>query len=532
MDPSSPPLNYIVRGPEGLSLLVGPPFQDENPVVKLDKASCASAKFSDDGRNLLMITENIVDIYDCDGATKIQTIDVPGVIAAVFSPRGRFLQTYRRSSGGQDKNLVLWDVQSGAAVHQLSQKNISKINWPSFQFSEDEAVACRMATNEIHVFDPENFAKGIVNKIRLPGIAGLQLATAPPTYFAAYIPESKGIPASIQIFKRENVGQAQPVARRSFFKCSNVQLIWNHGSTGLLVIAQSDVDKSNQSYYGESRLHYLTTDGSHEGLVPLRKEGPVHDVKWSPSGTEFAVVYGFMPARATLFDKKCNPLFEFGTGPYNTLRWNPHGKLLCIAGFGNLPGEMAFWDCSTKKLLGSSKAEWSVTSEWSPDGRYFMTATTAPRLQVDNGIKIFSYNGSLYFKKMFDKLYQAEWRPAESTIYGDLPALVEQAKENLRIETANGTTNAASKTSNQVQKIAVAAPKPAAYQPPHAKTASAPKPASYQPPHAKSAMAVNAQIFGETNSSQETSKNALKNKKKREKQKEKKAQEAASVNTS
>lgn len=38
-----------------------------------------------------------------------------------------------------------------------------------------------------------------------------------------------------------------------------------------------------------------------------------------------------------------------------------------------------------KKQLGTTKAELSVTSEWSPDGRYFMTATTAPRLQVDNG---------------------------------------------------------------------------------------------------------------------------------------------------
>lgn len=26
------------------------------------------------------------------------------------------------------------------------------------------------------------------------------------------------------------------------------------------------------------------------------KEGPVHDVQWSPSGLEFAVVYGCMPS--------------------------------------------------------------------------------------------------------------------------------------------------------------------------------------------------------------------------------------------
>lgn len=45
----------------------------------------------------------------------------------------------------------------------------------------------------------------------------------------------------------------------------------------------------------------------------------------------------------------------------------------------------AFWDYEGQKQLGTTRAEWSVSSEWSPDGCYFMTATTAPRLQVDNG---------------------------------------------------------------------------------------------------------------------------------------------------
>lgn len=35
-----------------------------------------------------------------------------------------------------------------------------------------------------------------------------------------------------------------------------------------------------------------------------------------------------MPSKTTVFDKKCNPLLELGTGPYNTIRWNPKGK--CI----------------------------------------------------------------------------------------------------------------------------------------------------------------------------------------------------------
>jgi len=45
----------------------------------------------------------------------------------------------------------------------------------------------------------------------------------------------------------------------------------------------------------------------------------------------------------TLFDDKCKPVYDLGGGPYNTVLWNPFGRFLAIAGFGNLPGG---WDAS------------------------------------------------------------------------------------------------------------------------------------------------------------------------------------------
>ena len=45
-------------------------------------------------------------------------------------------------------------------------------------------------------------------------------------------------------------------------------------------------------------------DGHHESLASL-KEGPVHDVAWSPTGSHFIVIAGFMPAKTVLFDAKC-----------------------------------------------------------------------------------------------------------------------------------------------------------------------------------------------------------------------------------
>ncbi|GAB4859126.1 hypothetical protein Ancab_010596 [Ancistrocladus abbreviatus] len=506
-------LEILVREPDGCTIWTGPPFNNGQPNIKLEKISCSSAKFSEDGSVLMVIqADSVVSMYDCKTYKEIRSFQVPNLAAAALSPCGSYLQTFQKPSSPQEKNVTLWEVETGAAVYIHFQKNITKTTWPSIGFSLDEAIACRLATNEIQFFDPEDFSRGIISRLRIPGIAAVELSKKPGSHVAAFVPESKGVPASVQIFTGGKDVNTQPLARRSFFRCSTVQLHWNYGSTGLLVVAQADVDKTNQSYYGESKLNYLTTDGTHEGLVPLRKEGPVHDVQWSYSGSEFAVVYGFMPARATVFDKKCNPLLELGSGPYNTIRWNPKGRFLCLAGFGNLPGDMAFWDYLEKKQLSTTKAEWSVTSEWSPNGCYFMTATTAPRLQVDNRIAIFHHNGSLYYKKMFDKLYQADWKPESADSFGDISELLKSIG-SLKIK-ATTSEGQSSKSAQASTKSTSANPqqKPAA---------------AYRPPHARDAAVVQAQLLGGNSPSQEMSKNALRNKKKREKQREKKAAEAS-----
>ncbi|MCD7469782.1 hypothetical protein HAX54_009027 [Datura stramonium] len=181
---------------------------------------------------------------------------------------------------------------------------------------------------------------------------------------------------------------------------------------------------------------------------------------------------------------------------------------------------LSFWDYKEKRQLGVTRAEWSVTSEWSPDGRYFLTATTAPRLQVDNGVKIFHPNGTLYFKKMFDKLYQVDWKPESVEKFGAIEDLV-KAVSSVEIDEAKAPGKG-SKASQAIPKAAQAVPKATPANPPAA------KPAAYRPPHAKVAAAVQAELFGGS-SSGELSKNALKNKKKREKQREKKQAEAASA---
>ena len=41
-----------------------------------------------------------------------------------------------------------------------------------------------------------------------------------------------------------------------------------------------------------------------------------------------------MPAKVTLYNLKCEPVFDFGTGPRNAVYYNPHGNdILLIDSF-------------------------------------------------------------------------------------------------------------------------------------------------------------------------------------------------------
>lgn len=48
-----------------------------------------------------------------------------------------------------------------------------------------------------------------------------------------------------------------------------MQLKWNQLGTSVIVLAQTDVDKSNRSYYGETNLYILSADGGFDSRITL-----------------------------------------------------------------------------------------------------------------------------------------------------------------------------------------------------------------------------------------------------------------------
>ena len=118
-----------------------------------------------------------------------------------------------------------------------------------------------------------------------------------------------------------------------------------------------------------------------------------------------------MPAKTVLFDQRVRPLHDFGASPHNFISFNPQGRIIALAGFGNLAGKIETFDRRTLTKVSTIDAPNTSYCEWSPDGRFLLTATLSPRLRVDNGIKIWHCSGPLMHVQFTDELYQVAWRP-------------------------------------------------------------------------------------------------------------------------
>jgi translation initiation factor 2A len=118
------------------------------------------------------------------------------------------------------------------------------------------------------------------------------------------------------------------------------------------------------------------------------------------------VVYGYMPAKTTIFNARAVSTHSFPLAPRNTIMFSPHGRFVLVAGFGNLTGQMDVFDLEKDyEKVATIEASNASVCEWSPDGRFILTATTSPRLRVDNGVRIWHAGGGLMYKEELNELY-------------------------------------------------------------------------------------------------------------------------------
>ncbi|PNS21416.1 Eukaryotic translation initiation factor 2A [Sphaceloma murrayae] len=383
------------------------------------------ATYSPDGRFFAWASPERVNVVDAASGHVATILPAENVFELGFSPLGTYIITWQRptkdEAGNAVKNLKVWrTLDDGAGEHgertpigQYVQK--SQTGW-NLQYTADEKLCARCVTNEVQFYESHDLGT-TWNRLRVEGVSDFAVSPGGQNIsVAVFTPERKGQPASVKVFRVPQF--TAPVSQKTFFKGDKVQLKWNQEGTSVIVLAQTEVDKTNKSYYGETNMYILSANGGFDSRITLDKEGPIHDVSWSPNSKEFGVVYGYMPAKTTIFNARAVATKEFPTAPRNTINFSPHGRFVLIAGFGNLQGDVDIYDLEKNyNKVCTIKASNASICEWAPDGKHILTATTSPRLRVDNGVKIYHVGGSIMYVEDMTELYNVYWRPRNASDY-------------------------------------------------------------------------------------------------------------------
>lgn len=418
------PTQLAYRTSKGIGVFNAAPVYEPLPGFVKPEGNLRCCCYSPDSRYFAWASPEQVSVIDASVGHVITTLPTPNVFELGFSPLGTYIITWQRPTKDEDgnavKNLKVWrtlsdeaeDDGSRAIVGEYVQKN--QTGW-NLQYTSDEKYCARVVTNEVQFYQSDDL-RNPWNKLRVEGVTDFAVSPGKNHSVAVFVPERKGMPAAVKVFQVPQF--TQPVSQKTFYKGDKVQLKWNALGTSLIVLAQTDVDKTNKSYYGETNMYILSANGSFDSRIQLDKEGPIHDVSWSPNSKEFGVTYGSMPAKTTIFNQRAVPQHSFDLGPRNTIIFSPHGRFVIVAGFGNLAGDMDIYDLEKNfTKVCTIKASNCTYCEWSPDGQHILIAITSPRLRVDNGIRVYHVGGGLMYFEEMTELYHVTWRPQSTSVH-------------------------------------------------------------------------------------------------------------------
>mmetsp|Transcript_66053 Transcript_66053/g.144016 ORF Transcript_66053/g.144016 Transcript_66053/m.144016 type:complete len:625 (+) Transcript_66053:80-1954(+) len=381
-------------------------------------------------------------------------------------------------SKNDEPNVQVWRrVAGGSYRSELSfHRPKNERGQDLVQWSPDERLCCRLLSDgTIHLSTELTRPP-----VELP-VSHAQACRFSPsgTRLALFTSDTRDsmrhvvAPAQVLILELDADANVISQATSSVKFGQQAELLWSPSSTALLAHCQTEVDDSGKSYYGSSKLLLISHTGKYSlDLSATEKEAsdvPVQAVSWSPTREEFILVQGFQPAKVTCWAwdesaQRCSlsaVLLE--KAHRNTICWNPFGSIVCVAGFGNLAGEMDFFGGGIEghnklKQLATCEAACTVSAEWAPDGRHLLTAVLAPRMRVDNGLHIWcALTGTKVLELSFDELHEVQWRPHPERLPTSRDSCAEELERIL----------------NESGARAVAVPRRTAYRPPGARNESA-----------------------------------------------------------
>lgn len=181
-----------VRAQKTLGLAGGSPSYDPLEAFAGPEVPARTYQYSPDGRLFAYAVPTGIHIFQAEGAKSLQVLALPNVVEINFSPRGTYISTWERpvklEDGSQHKNLRVFSVSTGEELISLTQK--SQDGW-DLQYTISESHAVRLVGQEVQVFRPAEWSKGVVDKLKVEGASAIALSPGLNHSVAVFVAERK-----------------------------------------------------------------------------------------------------------------------------------------------------------------------------------------------------------------------------------------------------------------------------------------------------------------------------------------------------
>ena len=324
---------------------------------------------------------------------------------------------------------------------QQQQKPPTPKELARFSWSHDDQYCARRGVSQqgqiiIQVYELPTMNLLGRKSLKADGVVDFQWCPGGKRNLIAYwSPESEqgNTPARVTLVE---IPSRTEVRQRNLVHVSDCKLFW-HPDGEYLCVQVLRHTKSKKTLFTSFELFRVN-----EPLVPvenLEMKHPVYAFAWEPNGGHrFAIIHGSETSSSNRPDvtfysmlhvegkntkKELVKLFTLEHRPCNSLFWSPAGNgRLVLAGIGDgFDGALEFYDVDHK---------WSKQSEhyrcthvaWDPSGRIVATSVVQPlegaffKFQMDNGYKLWTFQGQQFHDASFENMYQLCWRPRPKSL--------------------------------------------------------------------------------------------------------------------
>eukprot|EP00826_Nyctotherus_ovalis_P037373 TRINITY_DN3402_c0_g5_i5.p1 TRINITY_DN3402_c0_g5~~TRINITY_DN3402_c0_g5_i5.p1 ORF type:complete len:489 (-),score=129.27 TRINITY_DN3402_c0_g5_i5:49-1470(-) len=417
-------LVYAARSMEGLQIKELLP----NCTVGLLRSfpEVQSLALAKDCAALAFSTKAGITLLETKKFTALKEIACEYVVELMFSSTGKFVIAYKRSSPNKISQMVIYETTSGTKVNEVQWRRSCTIAEFARFSANDEYMLISPFKTEVILYSCSESFKPLVN-YKCALVLSIEMVPSeyvhpetPGPYFSVVEPIPKTEDVCAKFVPIKSPADSKAVMKKfDIQKVDTATTLMSPSGSAVLFWLESQEDPTGKCYYGVHCMHYMQLVGGKKRCKVFMEGSTIHDARWSPDGKSFVMLSGSQPAKIVVFNHECNPMYELSANYKNYARFSDGGRFLMLGGFGNLAGDIEFWDFKRKAVMGNCKAFCTVTSEWASSSKLIMTAILNPRMRVDNSITFFDFAGKKLVMDPYTstELYEVKW------IKGDSPEM-------------------------------------------------------------------------------------------------------------